>query len=169
MTGGSDPLPAEPASATVPSCHRCSVKSVCRKCGVEGGQSLVVRSQTRRWRLPKETDNGEGRVHRDTPSPPPAPLASSPPGSPVPPQVQTWKGRASLLPYSGSRGPGSWSGRWVGARRYPLGAVDKQCLSGHPTPPPTSWGSQMMGGRRRADRGAGHHLLWPGRKGSHEH
>lgn len=117
MTGGSDPLPAEPASATVPSCHRCRVKSVCRKCGVEGGQSLVVRSQTRRWRLPKETDNGEGRVHRDTPSPPPAPLASSPPGSPVPPQVQTWKGRASLLPYSGSRGPGGWSGRWVGAHR----------------------------------------------------
>ena len=37
---------------------------------------MAVRSQTRRWRLPKETDDGEGRVHRDAPSLPPAPLAS---------------------------------------------------------------------------------------------
>ena len=59
------------------------------------------------------------------------------------------------------------AGGW-GRAECPLGAVEKQCLSGHPTPPPTSWGSQMMGGRRRADRGAGHHLLWPGREGSHE-
>lgn len=67
-----------------------------------------------------------------TPLPCPCSSCFRPPGSPVPPQVQTWKGEP---PFSPTPAPvGQEAGVAGGGWRVSTRAVEKQCLSGAPHP-----------------------------------